>query len=62
MVPYPSPAFGPGETRIRIDAFGLSANNVTYAVFGDLLRYWECFPGPEDERRVVGPDPRLGVR
>ncbi len=47
-VSYPSPALGPGEARIRVDAFGLSANNVTYAVFGDILRYWECFPGPED--------------
>ena len=48
VVPYPSPALEPGETRIRVDAFGLSANNVTYAVFGDILRYWECFPGPEE--------------
>ncbi|HEY4929703.1 MAG TPA: DUF2855 family protein [Acidimicrobiales bacterium] len=48
-VSYRSPALEPGETRIRIDAFGLSANNVTYAVFGDILRYWECFPGPEED-------------
>ena len=38
----------PGEARIRVDSFGLTANNITYAVFGDLLRYWECFPGPEE--------------
>lgn len=36
-----------GQSRLRVDAFGLSANNVTYAVFGDMLRYWEVFPAPE---------------
>jgi hypothetical protein len=40
---------GSGEARIRIDAFGLTANNVTYAVFGDLLRYWDCFPGTVED-------------
>jgi hypothetical protein len=39
----------PGEARIHVDAFGLSANNITYAVYGDLMRYWECFPGTEDD-------------
>ena len=39
----------PGEVRIRVDAFGLSANNITYAVFGDLMRYWDCFPGYEED-------------
>ena len=34
----------PGQARLRVDAFGLTANNVTYAVFGDMLRYWEVFP------------------
>jgi len=38
----------PGQARLRIDAFGLTANNITYAVFGDAMRYWEFFPGPED--------------
>lgn len=33
-----------GEARLRVDRFGLSSNNITYAVTGDLLRYWECFP------------------
>lgn len=33
-----------GEARLRIDRFGFSSNNVTYAVIGDLLRYWDFFP------------------
>jgi hypothetical protein len=47
-VTRPPAALVPGEARIRIDAFGLSANNITYAVFGDLMRYWDCFPGYEE--------------
>ncbi|MEZ5145176.1 MAG: DUF2855 family protein [Acidimicrobiales bacterium] len=35
---------GPGEAVIRIDAFALTTNNITYGVFGDALRYWEFFP------------------
>lgn len=48
-VAHPPAALGPGEARIHVDAFGLSANNITYAVYGDLMRYWECFPGPEED-------------
>jgi hypothetical protein len=33
-----------GEVRLRVDRFGFSSNNVTYAVIGDMLRYWEFFP------------------
>ncbi len=35
---------GAGEVRLRLDRFGLSANNITYAVMGDLMRYWDFFP------------------
>lgn len=33
-----------GQVRLEIDRFGLSANNITYAVMGDLMRYWDFFP------------------
>jgi hypothetical protein len=45
-VSRPSRPLDGGEARIRIDRFGLSANNITYAVYGELMRYWACFPGP----------------
>jgi hypothetical protein len=32
---------------IRIDRFALTANNITYAVLGDELKYWQLFPAPE---------------
>lgn len=34
----------PGEARIKIDAFALTSNNITYAAFGDMLQYWNFFP------------------
>jgi len=33
-----------GEARLRVDRFGFSSNNVSYAVIGEMLRYWEAFP------------------
>lgn len=41
----PAPALADGEMRVRVEGFALSANNISYAVFGDLLRYWDFFPG-----------------
>jgi len=35
----------PGELRLAIERFGLSANNITYAVMGDAMSYWQFFPG-----------------
>lgn len=37
-----------GAARIEVEQFALSANNISYAAFGDLLRYWEFFPAPAD--------------
>ena len=48
-VSHLSAALLPGQARLRVDAFGLSANNITYAVYGDLMRYWDCFPGAEED-------------
>lgn len=38
------PELKPGQIRLKIDQFGLSANNITYAVFGDAMSYWNFFP------------------
>ncbi|MEH1098437.1 DUF2855 family protein [Micromonospora sp. CPCC 205561] len=47
-----TPALSDGEALLRVDRVGLTANNVTYAVLGDSMRYWEFFPpGP----RGLGP-------
>ena len=37
-----SPA--PGQVLLAIDKFALTANNITYAAFGDAMQYWNFFP------------------
>ncbi|GAA5149907.1 DUF2855 family protein [Pseudonocardia eucalypti] len=33
---------------MHVERFGVSANNVTYALLGETLRYWDFFPASED--------------
>ena len=37
-----------GEVRLAIDFFAFTANNMTYAVAGDILNYWQFFPVQDD--------------
>jgi hypothetical protein len=42
-----------GEALLEIKRFALTANNVTYAVYGDIMAYWNFFPsGVEGFGRV----------
>jgi hypothetical protein len=50
--PVEPPALAEGQARLAIERFALTANNVTYAVFGDQMRYWDFFPGPEGWGRI----------
>lgn len=43
-VSRPAAEPGPGQVALRIDAFALTANNITYGAFGDAMRYWDFFP------------------
>jgi hypothetical protein len=43
------PALQAGQVLLRIDAFALTTNNITYAITGDALRYWEFFPASDRE-------------
>ena len=40
----PAVALDPGQIRLRIDRFALTANNITYGAFGEAMSYWEFFP------------------
>jgi hypothetical protein len=42
----------PGQSLLEVDAFGLTSNNITYAVFGDAMSYWKFFPAEEGWGRV----------
>ena len=32
---------------VKVTRFAFTANNVTYAVIGDQLKYWQLFPAPK---------------
>jgi len=38
-----------GQVRLAIDKFALTANNVTYAAFGDVIGYWHFFPCADEK-------------
>lgn len=44
LVPSVSAELADGQARLRVERFGLSANNVTYAVVGEMMSYWDFFP------------------
>jgi hypothetical protein len=46
------PEAGDGQALLRVDTFGLTANNITYGVFGDAMKYWNFFPAEEGWGRV----------
>jgi hypothetical protein len=43
---------GSGEALFEVERFGFSANNVTYALLGEALRYWDLFPAEPGWGRV----------
>ena len=54
-VPLPTAAdaeLAPGEALLAVDVFALTANNITYAVFGDAMNYWDFFPAEAGWGRV----------
>jgi hypothetical protein len=42
------PEPGDGEAVLEIERFGLTANNITYAVLGEAMSYWRFFPSEEE--------------
>jgi hypothetical protein len=42
-----------GQVRLRIDRFALTSNNITYAAFGDAMKYWEFFPSEQEEHGCI---------
>ena len=47
-----APALEPGQALLRVDSFGMTANNVTYAVMGEAMSYWDFFPAEDGWGRV----------
>ena len=51
---------GDGEVVVKVERFGFSANNITYAVAGDRLGYWQFFPPTGDDTEGWGIVPVWG--
>jgi hypothetical protein len=39
-------ALPPDALLVKVERFAFTANNITYAVMGDELKYWQLFPAP----------------
>jgi NADPH:quinone reductase-like Zn-dependent oxidoreductase len=48
--PVPEPS--DGQVLFRVDRFAFTANNISYALAGDMLGYWRFFPAPEGWGRL----------
>jgi len=42
------PMLSEGAVRLRIESFSVTANNITYAIIGDVFGYWNFFPAEGD--------------
>jgi hypothetical protein len=40
----PIAPLGAGEALLKVDRVAITTNNITYAVFGDEMKYWNFFP------------------
>ena len=49
----------PGQVRLAVEAFALTANNITYAAFGEAMKYWQFFPASPQEA-AADAHPALG--
>ncbi len=36
-----------GQARLALEHFALTSNNITYAAFGEAMKYWQFFPAPD---------------
>jgi hypothetical protein len=48
----PPPEVGAGQAMLSVASFGLTANNITYAKFGEAMSYWSFFPAEDGWGRM----------
>ena len=67
------PSLQEGQVLLQIETFAFTSNNITYAVVGDRLNYWDFFPAESPWGRVpvwgyarvvksANPDVKMGER
>ena len=49
----PAPALQPGSVRFAVRRVSITTNNVTYALFGERMSYWQFFPTTHDGFGIV---------
>ena len=50
-----------GQIRVALDKYGLTANNVSYAVSGNMIGYWKYYPVKSDDGVNWGRVPVWGL-
>lgn len=58
VVRRPRPVPGDGDVLVEVEKFALTANNVSYAVSGDMIGYWKFYPAWDD---AAGGDEPWGI-
>lgn len=53
LVTGETPSIVDGQIVVAVDEFAVTANNVTYAAFGDAMAYWNFFPTGDAEWGIV---------
>ncbi len=48
IVTLPDVPLADGQVRVRVLCFAFTANNITYAAFGEAMQYWQFYPVPTD--------------
>ena len=59
-LPAEQDAIEEGQILVKIDCFAYTANNITYAATGDIIRYWEFFPARGAQQDQMGVIPVWG--
>ncbi len=47
------PELGEDELLLDVESFALTANNITYAVVGEQMKYWNFFPASDDVQGII---------
>ncbi len=52
---WASSSLADGQARVEVDTFAMTANNATYAVFGEAMAYWQFFPSSDSPNWGIVP-------
>ena len=44
VIPSAPLVAGPGQVHVAIESYALTANNITYGIAGETMKYWDFFP------------------